>query len=324
MEEIKFERVDGGFVLGNYIDELSAAPNVIEQRVVVSRDGVPLRVYDTGGTLPVLVIIIPGGIPAGVTHAFIHQLARHFRVISWDSRGYPSVSDNFDDIELEVPALLNDLADILEHSQIRACHLVGICAGCAVAVRAFGNIECEFNSLVLISGSLKLPGGTHHTPAIHDSQGKLNPLLQMSESRAKATKLLPIVRTVALNPEFRYFRLCERPERLQKVVDLVFSNPEYAYRFSSLLRANAEQSVFDSFHRILAPTLVVVAKDDVIASPLTSEYLASHIEDAVFIEYPDGGHFMLAEKPVVADDITSFLLRVLDGASTSDDRSERT
>jgi pimeloyl-ACP methyl ester carboxylesterase len=95
-------------------------------------NGVKIRYIDVGDGEPVLLVHgFTGSISSWATLGIIEKLAKDFRVIALDCRGHGK-SDKPHDASAYGDAMVEDVANLLDHLDIRKAHIVGYSMGAVI------------------------------------------------------------------------------------------------------------------------------------------------------------------------------------------------
>jgi pimeloyl-ACP methyl ester carboxylesterase/DNA-binding winged helix-turn-helix (wHTH) protein len=286
----------------------SSTPATLEQRILfcTAPDGVRLA-YATSGAGPPLVK------PANwMTHVeydwespvwrhWLRELSRERTLVRFDERGNGLSDREVDDLSFE--AWVRDLETVVDALGLERFPLLGISQGCAVAIAYAVRHPERVTRLVLYGGFAEGVARRARTPA------------QLEETQM-------VMRGIPLgwghdNPAFRMFFAARflpegTPEQMRWFSDLqrLTTSPETGSR---LLSTAAEIDVMELVPQVRAPTLVLHATGDAVASFSQGRMLAALIPGARFVPLEGRNHILLEHEPAWArfvDEVRRFLAEV--------------
>jgi pimeloyl-ACP methyl ester carboxylesterase len=238
--------------------------------------------YESHGAGEPLVLI--PGFASGVWIWFkqIEELAKSFRVITFDPRGV-SRSDK-PQAAITIKTIADDVAALLEQLNIEQAHILGASFGGFVAQEFVLAYPQKVKSLILCCTSF---GGAKHIPpsmevltAFASTKG-LN-----TEERVRENLLLAFNRTYVETHKEEIDKVCEL--RATNVV------PEYVY--TQQLQAAVMFDASERVSQIQTPTLVLTGDNDSIVPPQNSRNLAALIPNAELKFINGGSHLFFIEQ----------------------------
>ncbi|KRF36794.1 3-oxoadipate enol-lactonase [Nocardioides sp. Soil805] len=226
---------------------------------------------------PVVVLSNSLGSTMSMWDAQADDLARHFRVVRYDTRGHgdspvPPGPYDIDDLADDVVGLLDTLG-------VERAHVVGLSLGGMTGMRlAARNPERVDRLVVLCTGAHLTPSsGWHDRAATVREQG--------SASVAEAV--------VA-----RWFTapyLEAHPDVRAASEALVADTPAEGY--ASCCEVIAAMDLRADLAKITAPTLAIAGADDPATPPPHLEAIAEGVHDGRLLVVPDSAHLANAEQP---------------------------
>lgn len=244
-----------------------------------ARNGDVSIAWEEHGEGPALLLIMGLGYGRWGWQPLLEQLARRFRVLAFDNRGYG---------ESDVPPgpytaaqLAGDALAVLDAAGVERAHVAGASLGGAVAQELALRHADRVEKLVLLATM----SGTTNMHSLPDATQRL---------MAEAATLEPVValrRFVenALAPE-------PEPELVERIVELRTANPPDPRGWAAQAAIWQSFDVWDELPRIAAPTLVVQGEGDVVVDPRNAAALAGRIPDAELRLVP-GGHLFFWNRP---------------------------
>lgn len=289
----------------------TAAP-VLEQRIrfCTAPDGVRIA-HATSGTGPPLVK------PANwMTHLeydwespvwrhWLRALSREHTLIRYDERGNGLSDREVEDLSFE--AWVRDLETVVDALGLERFPLLGISQGCAVAITYAVRHPERVTKLVLYGGF---------------AEG----VVKRSRTQAQLDETTMVMRGIPLgwghdNPAFRLFFAARflpdgTAEQMRWFSDLqrVTTTPEIGSR---LLTTASMIDVTELVPQVRAPTLVLHATGDAVASFSQGRKLAAMIPGARFVPLESRNHILLEHEPAWArfvDEVHRFLAEDVDDA----------
>ena len=206
-------------------------------------------------------------------------LAKNFRVLLYDCRGMWQSDHPEESYSMEMHA--DDLAGLMDALSIEKAHIAGISYGSEVSMVFAIKYSQRVKSLVLADGVSQI-----------DALLKAQCESWVTAAKSKDADLLFEV-TYPLNFSDDWIAK-HRP---------ALSNARERYHqldfdgFLRLMESFLALDITAELHTITAPTLVIVAENDMLKSRKYSEILVSEIPDAEFATIPNGGHAVCLEQP---------------------------
>jgi len=274
--------------------------------------------YDVDGQGEPLVLIMGLG---GSRKGWIFQkrtFAKHFKVITFDSRGVGD-SDKPDE-RYTIDTLADDVIGLMDHLGTEQAHVFGVSHGGRVAQEVAINYPDRVNKLVLASTNIGAEG-------IDD----LPPELLLALGRKERTSQSDIIyagmkQCTICQAEFQGQELWEhmwtahRPQMLEwarrnidfgRIISLSF-NKKLSKLFIlplaklqlkkdgieahvRLIEATVGNSTLDRLHLIKATTLVILGTEDKFCPPRSLEAMATKIPNAKLVMIEGGSHSLLVE-----------------------------
>lgn len=247
----------------------------------VSSDGLPLTVY-SGGAGPEAVVLVPAcGMPATLAESWLRFLAREFHVVTWDSRGLFGPLGHDVDFTVDTAAQARDLFSVMDHFDVRAAHVVGLCGGAVIGLAAAAARPERVRSLSLWHGAYELAGGSPRTKFQND-------LIELMSIAAMSR-----VAADSVQAAFCQVTLTNTPVELSHLVLYPYTSAELFYRYCRLNGALARTDVEPFVSEVRQPTLVVTSEDDATAHPQGSRLVADALANATLRVEPHGDHTSL-------------------------------
>jgi len=238
--------------------------------------------YDLHGKgEPLLMIMGLGASSAAWDPELVEDLARSFRVITFDNRG-TGQSDK-PDAPYSIEMFADDAAGLLTKLDVPRAHIFGVSMGGMIAQEFALRHPAHLGSLTL---GCTAAGGAHSIPP---------PLESLKILTAPREGLAPddvIRRGWPLLYSTKY--IAENRATLEAAIPRLLKFPIPPFAFQRQLEATYTFTTFDRIPQIKAPTLVITGADDVLIPAKNSEIIAARIPGAKLHIIADAGHaFML-------------------------------
>lgn len=249
---------------------------------VVTPDGARLRTYSTGRPgAPAVVLASACGMPAQLCEHWMRALGRDFHVITWETRGLfgdlgPPAA--FDALAHGVDAQARDLIAVLDHHGVRDAHVMGLCGGAVIALRAAGRAPERVSSLSLWHGDYELGPAVPKT----SHQQNLKALMAMA-ARGRAD-------AAAINAALAGTAMSAVPGDVAHLVVYPYVTAELFYRYCALTGAIMAHDVAALLDAVRQPAFVVTSDDDTTAHPAGSHHVAGALADGHLTVEPHGDH----------------------------------
>jgi pimeloyl-ACP methyl ester carboxylesterase len=252
--------------------------------------------YDLQGEGAALVLIPGFASGAWLWHWQVSELARSFKVLTFDPRGIAS-SDNAT-APLTIESLAADTAALLDALEIDHAHLLGTSFGGFIAQEFALAFPERVGKLVLACTSF---GGVSHVPpamevlAAFASTKGLN-----SEERARENLLTAFSSEFIENHSDRTDEFCRMRAENFVSEEVYLQQLNAAFAFDASVRVK----------NITVPTLILTGDKDIVVPPQNSYNLAAAIPGSELKTIAGGSHMFFVEQ---ADEfnrtVTEFLLK---------------
>lgn len=212
----------------------------------------------------------------------VFKLAEEYTVYLLDNR-LVGLSNSRN--SLSMAGLADDVADFIITLNLEAPLICGWSMGGIIAQALAMNYPTLLSGLILIVSQ----------PDYSYTYGKLHELvanLREHPSKINRDKLTELFFTGVPSIEFRKY-----------LAKTVLPIEHYVYPFSSAAQELQDLAVatwrtdIELIKQIELPTLITVAKNDLVTKPEASFYLHELIDSSKLISYPTGGHFFLHYYP---------------------------
>ena len=242
------------------------------------------------GTGPAVVLLHSGVTDASAWDRQAEALARSYRVIRPDLRGFgetPLPHEPFTNV--------GDVLDLLDHLGVTACHVVGSSMGGQVALELAVSRPDQVASLILLCPAF---AGVDATPEVQAFGAQESALLEAGT----------LDEAVELNIETWL-----GPHASADARDLVRRTQRHAFEVQ--LAADADptfpwpEPAAVEPAEISAPTLVVSGDHDLEHFRSVARHLASTIPNAQLVTLPWAGHLPALERPQETTDLVLEFLR---------------
>jgi nucleoside-diphosphate-sugar epimerase/pimeloyl-ACP methyl ester carboxylesterase len=293
----------------------TSVTSVFTRGVVRSFDGTSLSTYVCGkedGTPVVLSNAV--GMPAAFWTRVASRLAKEHRVVTWETRGVPSFSENFAENEAGIDAHVRDLVAVMDAHGMESAHVLGWCTGALVAMKSAFRAPERVRSLVLLNGSYSL-GEEHPRRQFEKNMRLVMPKIAASRKTAEL-----YYRTIYL-PKRSGDNAAQADEAATQMTELLMStdpdlihltsfpydNVDTLHRYGRLITEALREDIEPWVDRVACPAFVVTGELDATEHPGGSRYVASRLHDARLVVHEDMDHFGLFTSAALCDEIAAFL-----------------
>lgn len=268
---------------------------------ITTSDGVQLSYSDTGGPLPVLVMLHGWSQSSAMFSKQVANLSERYRVVTLDFRGHGESEKT--NRGYRISRFAKDLYDFLQALDLTEISLLGWSMGCSVVWSywdMFGRDRIK--KLILVDQApWLLPSYSIYENEPHTLDSAMLERLYFglvgSESQAFSEGFFKIMHTASL-PEQDAARLFSESLKLPRAAAAL------------LLLDHICSDWRDVVGTIDVPTLVVGGRASLIKWK-TQEWVAKHVKDSklvVFEEAEGGGHLMFWENPTKFNEIVKAFL----------------
>lgn len=288
-----FEKKQLEFNKNVFESELQAAidqqfSTSLNTEVIEAPDGMPLQIYTNGvKARQAIVIVPPCGMPKELYLNWMEFLSEDFFVASWDSRALFIDTESVSDFSHSVDAQVDDLFAIIKHLKLSNVHLLGLCGGVVISLKAVAKNQEMFHSLSLWHGDLDFGGKSEKT--MHQKNTQL--LMKMGGESENSAEMMHKQLMSKTNV------LAALPVHLAHLVIYPYTTPRMFYNYSRLNGEIMNEDLSEVVKRIEVPTLIVTSKEDETAHPDGSYYLNSCLINSTFIDEDKGVHTDVFSAP---------------------------
>jgi pimeloyl-ACP methyl ester carboxylesterase len=257
-------------------------------------DGVTLAVFGAGEGDPLL--LIPGlGARSSVFEPVVDDLARRYRVITFDPRG---IGESGGGGEITLPNMARDAVAVLDGAGVGPAAVLGASMGGLVAQHMVVDHPARVSRLILAATA---PGGDNGVDAEPADQAAL-----IGKGARTPEAAYRIACTVLYSPLFQR----SHPDFIEAQVRERAQHPVRPRVFSA--QYSAMWLPDDSFERlrgVTAPTLVLHGTDDVVTPFENARILERQIPGAVLRPFDECGHLFFHERPAESARVVNEFLR---------------
>jgi pimeloyl-ACP methyl ester carboxylesterase len=247
---------------------------------LLTADGAQIS-YERAGTGPAVLMIQGIGVIGNGWRPQVDALSERFTTFTFDNRGMGG-SVLGQRSRMTIGAMADDALAIMHREQVREFHLVGHSMGGLIAQAVALEVPSRVLSLSLLCTFARGAEGARMTAATMMTAMRMRIGTRAMRRNAFLELILPA----------RYLRHCNRAEVARRMA------PLFGYDLANqpwvTLRQMQAMAAYDAAARWpeLAdiPALVVSATHDRIALPAYGRRLASLLNGAEYVEFPDAGH----------------------------------
>ncbi len=231
---------------------------------------------------PLLMIMGLGASSAAWDPELVADLAKSFRVITFDNRG-TGQSDK-PDIPYSIEMFADDAAGMLEHLQIPTAHIFGVSMGGMIA-QEFALRHAPLTHTLTLGCTTA--GGKQSVPPPPES-------LKVLTAPREGVSPEDIIRRgwpLGYTPEY----IAAHRAELEASIPRLLKHPTPPFAFQRQLEGTYTLQTWDRLPQIKAPTLVITGAKDVLIPAKNSELLAARIPGAKLHLIPNAGHAFMSE-----------------------------
>jgi len=257
---------------------------------VAARDGTLLDVYEYGLQHgPPVIVVNAIGVPLVLASRLMRRLGERNRVVSWEQRGCRTELKDFLTKPHDFGSFVADLVRVVEATGgADGCSLVAICSGAGLAIRAVAEKLVTATSLILVSPSVRFAQG--YSPSIFDLA--VVPYMHMvaDGNLALAQNMLDLG---AVHQSHQNANTGADQHLIHSADRWSLRSIDSLVVYAKTVRAFSAQQLDSDFPRVHQKVLVLCAADDRTLSIASVRRLTELLPDAVLVEEPSGGHFLV-------------------------------
>ena len=289
----------------------------MQRKSISSFDGTKIT-YEVGGNPKGRWLVVANGFGGSFwawTDVF-QRLAPHYRILTWDYRGYYESDWPADESNITIQDNCRDLDCLMEAEGIEKMIMSGWSVGVQVSLEQYRRRPEAVEALLLINGahgrvlerSFKSKAASRILPHAIRQLGNFAPFvtpLAMPPLKlfARSRVALPIISGLGM---------VEGSPR--SIITALTSVLELDYRqYARLVEAAHQHDTEDMLASVKVPTLVTSGGRDMITTPAVGRHVAASIPGAEYHEFPRGTHYTVMEFPEeTAEVMHSFIQRHLE------------
>ncbi len=239
--------------------------------------------YDIHGAgEPLLMIMGLGASSSAWDPELVAELARTFRVVTFDNRG--TGQSEKPDAPYSIEMFADDAAGVLDQLKIPRAHIFGVSMGGMIAQEFALRHPARTATLTL---GCTTAGGQHSVPPPPES------LKVLTAPREGVAPEEVIRRGWPLGYTRKYIE--QNRAVLEAAIPRLLKYPTPPFAFQRQLEGTYTLKTFDRLPQIKSPTLVVTGAEDVLIPAKNSEILAAQIPGAKLHIIPGVGHAFMSE-----------------------------
>ena len=231
---------------------------------------------------PLLMIMGLGASSAAWDPELVSELARTFRVITFDNRG-TGQSDK-PDAPYSIEMFADDAAGLLSKLDVPRAHIFGVSMGGMIA-QEFGLRHADRTATLTLGCTTA--GGTHSVPPPPESLK----ILTAPRVGVAPDEVIRRGWPLAYTPKY----IAEKRAVLEAGIPRLLKYPTPPFAFQRQLEGTYTLKTFDRLPQIKAPTLVITGAEDVLIPAKNSEIIAAQIPGAKLHVIPGVGHAFMTE-----------------------------
>ncbi|RKD31347.1 alpha/beta fold hydrolase [Lacrimispora algidixylanolytica] len=273
--------------------------NKTENKEICKPDGLPeFQVFFSGNQENEAIIIIPPcAVPVDVFEPMIKELSKYYYTVIYENpylfNLWRSLSEPTGNIEDEVAYI----GTILQKPNIKHAHLIGICGGAPIAIRAAERFGDLVKSLIVCHGDLNFGSDVARTSFKREFASRLSYALRNTDSAEE-------VYSMFLDPLLLY----GVEDELGPFIMYPYVNYNLFIRYAKINLALMEFDSTVSANSINQPVLIITSSDDRMAHPEGSYRFHQMIPNSELIITESGNHHdVMLENSKIYLNILKFL-----------------
>jgi len=261
---------------------------VFEFRFMHCEDGMPLAVYDTGGTSTRLLICCNAfGMPAQLFEPLASELTPEYRVVTWQSRDVPAVfpSERGPTVEQQVA----DLHAVVRGFKAERCVLLGFGLGAQVALEFASRFGEFIDALMLLHGVFAY----EEAPQTAWQRDLVKRMTYLASDRQVAERsCYALYGGASPGPQNVYVGSTPRNDMLLgRMTSQPVRSPDSLHRYAQLVVRSVHREQYVHWHRIGPNTVFVAGLRDEVASSQAVIDASRRVEGAQLVQWSDADHY---------------------------------
>ncbi|WP_321499673.1 alpha/beta hydrolase [Breoghania sp.] len=274
---------------------------VFRHQPVTATDGETIHAFTCGAQeKPTVLLINALGMSSLLMARLAKVLSCDFHVVTWETRGLPSVGPDHTLPDLSLKRHVNDALTVLSQTGSTAPFgIVAFCSGVNVALRGLMQNKLDCDRLCIVSPSIHLDCSQEET----DYQRTMLPMwLDVAERGQPYASL--IHRLLQSKSGDQETGLTGEVEVLDK---LPFATAQSTFIYAIMQASCRDETIFANADTISIPTLVVHCDNDEIIHADTSRQLTSKLANARHLKIAHHAHYGICTSDEMHIEIMNFL-----------------
>lgn len=242
--------------------------------------------YRVQGDGEPLVLIMGLGGESGDWILQGHAFRKHFRVITFDSRGVGKSDKTSESYTIKTMA--GDVIGLMDHLGVDKAHILGVSMGGMIAQEVAIDYPERVRKLILVSTTPGRDETGRHFPELLTAMGLKSDFSDEDIKGVDIGKVMTSLNSYSFS------------SRALKAVAVPFcwvrTKLFGVEGLQKQFEAAMTHSALDRLHMIKGPTLVITGTEDKILPLRSSELIAGRISDARLVKIEGGSHTLIAEK----------------------------
>lgn len=265
----------------------------------IDRNGDKLNYYVVGTKGDFILVLNALGQLLDFWHRLIDQLARHYRVVIWETRGLEAGQDS-----LKVSDHLDDIESILLEEQVTACHLIGWCTGPQLASEFYLRHPEMVMGMAYLNTAFKVAGRPDlETPyginleklcRLLSTHPEMTPSVMKSLSAPPATDINLMDETDSSNAARQVLTLTN--VHLRSLVLAPFRTIEMTQKYAGQILDLAATPTSEKAAQVEAPILMMGCEFDQVAQAAKSREAARLFPNCRHVELPGATHYSIYDR----------------------------
>lgn len=281
-------------------------------------DGARLNVYSIGRREnPTLLLCNAIGMPVECVNSLMAKLATDYFVITWESRGFPSVTPDREDLDVGLDRHVADAKEVLDLFDRQNFLIAGWCAGARLAMRITRIEKERVQAVVLMNGGYDI--GVTRTP-FEQTMWRNMPLIAMNkrfavlayESMGALQNMNDAVNDASATRQnlVSILSTSDSPQ-FQRLASMAYSSVDNLYQYARLVDGLVVEPIMGDEFDMAMPVLVITGAADKTTNPDASKVVSKLISGSRFVSVNGADHFGLGSCIEFQEEVKSFFDSVI-------------
>ncbi|WP_188152147.1 alpha/beta fold hydrolase [Teredinibacter waterburyi] len=267
-------------------------------------------------TRETVVLVNAFGMINDIWTSLVKELRQNYKIVTWDTRGIPSLTEKFDENNCNIDAHVADMERVLSFYAVERAHAIGWCTGAQVSLKFSHLNSGRLLSFVSLNGAYSFYDDVsitdfkrnimHLMPKVASSRAHAEAYHRMMYGN-KTSEVSSSNKDVELDREKVESTISSSEELVVNMTTAPFRTAESLYRYAHLVMHLIKEPKHAWADGLTCRSLVLSGGNDTVAHPQESQEIARRIPHSKLVLDPNEDHFSVYHSSTYRQHIIDFL-----------------